>query len=136
MYIRRKIDKFLYDWRHSSDRMPLIIKGARQIGKTESVRQFAKENYACVVEINFAVETKYYSICDDGYDVDSIVKNITRINPAVKLEKGETLFFFDELQDFPQIATSLKFFRQDGRFDVICSGSMLGLNYQKIESNS
>lgn len=136
MYIKRKIDKFLDAWRHNPDRMPLIIKGARQIGKTESVRNFAWKNYNHFIEINFAIETKYRSICDDGYDVDSIIKNISRIDPSKQFEKGKTLIFFDELQDFPQIATSLKFFRQDGRFDVICSGSMLGLNYQKIESNS
>lgn len=136
MYIRRKIDIFLDGWRKNPDRMPLVIKGARQIGKTESVRQFAKKNYTHIVEINFAVQTKFRSICDDGYDVDSIIKNISRIDPTKQFENGCTLIFFDELQDFPQIATSLKFFRQDGRFDVICSGSMLGLNYQKIESNS
>lgn len=136
MYIRRKIDIFLDGWRKNPDRMPLVIKGARQIGKTESVRQFAKKNYTHIVEINFAVQTNFRSICDDGYDVDSIIKNISRIDPTKQFESGCTLIFFDELQDFPQIATSLKFFRQDGRFDVICSGSMLGLNYQKIESNS
>ena len=136
MYIRRKIDIFLDGWRKNPDRMPLVIKGARQIGKTESVRQFAKKNYKHIVEINFAVQTNFRSICNDGYDVDSIIKNISRIDPTKQFENGCTLFFFDELQDFPQIATSLKFFRQDGRFDVICSGSMLGLNYQKIESNS
>ena len=136
MYIRRKIDIFLDGWRKNPDRMPLVIKGARQIGKTESVRQFAKKNYTHIVEINFAVQTNFRSICDDGYDVDSIIKNISRIDPTKQFENGCTLIFFDELQDFPQIATSLKFFRQDGRFDVICSGSMLGLNYQKIESNS
>ena len=136
MYIKRKIDGYLDGWRKNPDRMPLIIKGARQIGKTESVRQFAQKNYKHIVEINFAVQTKFHSICDDGYDAESIVKNISRIDPTKRFENGCTLIFFDELQDFPQIATSLKFFRQDGRFDVICSGSMLGLNYQKIESNS
>jgi hypothetical protein len=136
MYVKRKIDKFLEGWRNNPDRMPLVIKGARQIGKTESVRHFAQKNYDHIVEINFAVEIKYRTICDDGYDVDSIIKNVSRIDPTKKFEKGRTLIFFDELQDFPQIATSLKFFKQDGRFDVICSGSMLGLNYQKIESNS
>ena len=130
MYIRRKIDIFLDGWRKNPDRMPLVIKGARQIGKTESVRQFAKKNYKHIVEINFAVQTNFRSICNDGYDVDSIIKNISRIDPTKQFENGCTLIFFDELQDFPQIATSLKFFRQDGRFDVICSGSMLGLNYQ------
>ncbi len=58
------------------------------------------------------------------------------INPYVRFEAGKTLIFFDEIQDFPDIATSLKFFKLDGRFDVICSGSLLGVNYHRIESNS
>ena len=127
---------YLKHWKNSGDKMPLIIKGARQIGKTESVRKFAKENYENFIEINFALEIKYRSIIEDGYDVASIIKNISRIDPHKKFIENKTLIFFDELQDFPQIASSLKFFNADGRFDVICSGSMLGINYQKIESNS
>ncbi|MCR4559517.1 MAG: ATP-binding protein [Bacteroidales bacterium] len=136
MYLKRKIDIFLRQWKSQEDKMPLIIKGARQIGKTESVRKFARENYENFVEINFALEIKYRTITDEGYEVDSIIKNISRLDPKKKFETGKTLIFFDELQDFPQIASSLKFFNQDRRFDVICSGSMLGINYQKIESNS
>ncbi|MBQ3688995.1 MAG: ATP-binding protein [Bacteroidales bacterium] len=136
MYLKRKIDIYLKNWKNSGDKMPLIIKGARQIGKTESVRKFAKENYENFIEINFALEIKYRSIIEDGYDVASIIKNISRIDPHKKFIENKTLIFFDELQDFPQIASSLKFFNADGRFDVICSGSMLGINYQKIESNS
>ncbi|MCD8069533.1 MAG: ATP-binding protein, partial [Lachnospiraceae bacterium] len=64
------------------------------------------------------------------------VKNISRIDPSKKFKEGDTLIFFDELQEFPDIATSLKFFKQDGRFDVICSGSLLGISYKRIESNS
>lgn len=136
MYLKRKIDIYLKKWKNSGDKMPLIIKGARQIGKTESVRKFAKENYENFIEINFALEIKYRSIIEDGYDVASIIKNISRIDPHKKFIENKTLIFFDELQDFPQIVSSLKFFNADGRFDVICSGSMLGINYQKIESNS
>ena len=75
-------------------------------------------------------------IFDDGYDVDSIIKNITFIEPSLKFVPHETLIFFDELQDNPDCATSLKSFMIDGRFDVICSGSLMGINYNKIESNS
>ena len=135
MYIKRKIDDFLIEWKNSSPKKPLIIKGARQIGKTESVLHFSA-NYANFVKINFAIEKKYTTICEDGYDVESIVKNISRIDPGKKFEAGNTLILFDEIQDYPEIATSLKSFCIDGRFDVICSGSMLGINYKKIESNS
>jgi len=134
--LRRKIDVFLAEWKSDNERMPLIIKGARQIGKTESIHHFAKANYKHIVEINFALETKFKTIAEDGYDVDSIIRNISRIDPSKNFVEGDTLIFFDELQDYPQIASSLKFFNIDRRFDVICSGSMLGINYKKIESNS
>ena len=81
-------------------------------------------------------EPKYRTIIVDGYGADEIVKSISRIDPQKQFIPEETLIFFDELQEFPEIATSLKFFAQDGRFDIICSGSLLGISYQRIESNS
>jgi hypothetical protein len=136
IYLKRKIDTFLSDWKRKADRKPLIIKGPRQIGKTESVRKFGTENYEQVVEINFVEEPKYNMITADGYKAADIIKNISRIDPSKKFIEGKTLIFFDELQEFPEISTALKFFYLDGRFDVICSGSMLGINYNRIESNS
>ena len=93
-------------------------------------------NYQSVITINFVEEPKYKMITADGYKADDIIKNISRMDPSKRFVEGETLIFFDELQEFPEIATALKFFKIDGRFDVICSGSMLGINYRKIESNS
>lgn len=136
MYLKRKIDSFLCDWKKNSNHNPLIVKGARQIGKTESILHFAKQNYDNVVYINFVEEPKYKNIIVDGYKPEQICKNISLLNPEVKFTKGSTLIFFDELQDFPEIATSLKFFKIQGVYDVICSGSLLGINYRKIESNS
>jgi hypothetical protein len=136
IYLKRKIDTFLNIWKGKADRKPLIVKGPRQIGKTESVRKFGTENYEQVVEINFVEEPKYKMITADGYKAADIIKNISRIDPSKKFVDGKTLIFFDELQEFPDISTSLKFFYLDGRFDVICSGSMLGINYNRIESNS
>lgn len=118
------------------DRKPLIVKGAKQIGKTESIRRFADATYKNVIYINFVEEPKYKLITEDGYKPDDIIRNISRMDPSKKFETGETLLFFDELQEFPEIATSLKFFKIDGRFDVICSGSLLGIHYKRIESNS
>ncbi len=135
MYLRRKIDNFLNEWKSSPDKKPLIVKGARQIGKTASIEKFA-ESYENFIEINFAIEQKYKNICEDGYDVQSIIKNISRIDPSKKFLENKTLILFDEIQDYPEIATSLKAFCIDKRFDVICSGSMLGINYKKIQSNS
>ncbi len=134
--LRRKVDDYLLTWNSQSDRMPLVIKGARQVGKTASVMQFAQQNYAQVVAINFVLQKKYKQIFDDGYEVDDIVRNITLINPSLTFEPGRTLLFFDEMQDCPACATSLKSFKIDGRYDVICSGSLMGVNYREIESNS
>lgn len=134
--LKRKIDKFLLDWKNREDKKPLIIKGARQIGKTVSIKNFAKNNYKNVVEINFALDKKFKSIFDDGFNVDTIIRNISFMNPDFKFVPGETLIFFDEIQDCINCATSLKSFRQDGRYDVICSGSLMGINYQEIEANS
>lgn len=136
MYLKRKIDDYLIKWKQNDERLPLIIKGARQIGKTESINNFAKSNYNNVVYINFVLEPKYKVILGDGYDVESIIKNITLLSPEKKFIAYETLMIFDEIQDYPDIATSLKAFKIDGRFDVICSGSLLGVNYKKIHSNS
>ena len=136
-YLRRKIDAFLLDWKNNPERKPLIVKGCRQIGKTESIRHFAKNaGYKSFIEINFVKEEKYKKITIDGYEANAIVKNISLLDPSKKFIDGNTLIFFDEITEFPEIATSLKFFNEDGRFDVICSGSMLGVNYKKIESNS
>ena len=120
----------------NEDRLPLIIKGARQIGKTESILHFAEQNYSNIVSINFVLEPKYKMILSDGYAVEDIVKNISMIDTSKKFIAGNTLLIFDELQEFPDIATALKAFKIDGRFDVICSGSLLGSNYRKIHSNS
>ena len=134
--LKRKVDAYLTNWKSNPDRKPLIIKGARQIGKTRSIEWFASQNYKSVIQINFVEQTKYRSIFNDGFEVDSILKNISLLNPAFKFIPGETIFFFDELQACPNCATSLKFFKLDGRFDVICSGSLMGISYKEIESNS
>lgn len=134
--LKRKIDKYLEEWKASVDKKPLIVKGARQVGKTASIRYFGEKYYNNIVEINFALQPKYKQIFADGYEVDSIIKNITLLNPTLVFVPHETLLFFDELQEYPDCATSLKSFKQDGRYDVICSGSLMGLYYQQIESNS
>ena len=134
--LKRKVDAYLMAWKNNPDRKPLIIKGARQIGKTRSIEEFAKKNYASVIQINFVEQKKYRDIFNDGFEVDTILKNISLLNPEFKFIPGNTIFFFDELQACPNCATSLKFFKLDGRYDVICSGSLMGINYKEIESNS
>lgn len=134
--LKRKIDKYLIDWKNSPDKKPLIVKGSRQIGKTESIRNFAKNNYRSVIEIDFVLQKQFKDIFDDGFEVDTIIKNISLRNPDFEFIPNDTLIFFDELQDCINCATSLKSFNQDGRYDVICSGSLMGINYNEIESNS
>lgn len=134
--LTRKIDEKLLQWKASPDRLPLIVKGARQVGKTEAIEYFACRNYDHLIEINFALQKEYLPIFDDGFSVDKILKNITLLHPELEAVPGSTLLFFDELQACPNCATSLKAFKLDGRYDVICSGSLMGINYQEIEANS
>lgn len=134
--LQRKIDLYLSNWKSNTDRKPLIVKGARQVGKTASIMQFAHNNYSNVIYINFVLQQKYKGIFESGYEVDDVVRNLTLINPSLRFEAGITLIFFDEIQDCPACATSLKAFKIDGKYDVICSGSLMGINYREIESNS
>ena len=136
MYLKRKVDQYLNEWHSNPERKPLIIKGARQVGKTESIMHFAEANYDNVIYINFALDKKFRIITEDGYSADVVNKAISRIDPSLRFVEGKTLIFFDEIQDHPDIATTLKSYCKDGRYDVICSGSLLGLFYKKIESNS
>ena len=134
-YLRRKLDDYLREWRAAEERYPLIVRGARQVGKTASILEFARQNYEHVVYINFVEQPAYRQILADGYGTAEVIRNISRINPEFVFASG-TLLIFDEMQAFPDMATTLKFFKLDGRFDVICSSSMLGLDYHAIESNS
>lgn len=134
--LKRKIDNYLIEWKNSSNKLPLIIKGARQIGKTNAIRNFGANNYKTFIEINFALQPQFKTIFEEGFEVDNIIKNITLKMPELELSDNNTLIFFDEMQECVSTATSLKAFKEDGRYDVICSGSLMGINYKEIESNS
>ncbi len=134
--LKRKIDNYLIEWKNSSNKLPLIIKGARQIGKKNAIRNFGNNNYKVFIEINFALQPQFKTIFEEGFEVDNIIKNITLKMPELNLIENDTLIFFDEMQDCVSTATSLKAFKEDGRYDVICSGSLMGINYKEIESNS
>lgn len=136
MYLKRKIDDFLENWKAAPTRKPLVVRGARQIGKTESIRHFAAKRYASVVEVNFVDAPAFKTITAEGYAPDAIVAAISRLDNSFRFIPGETLIFFDEVQAHPDVTTSLKFFCQDGRYDVICSGSLLGVHYRQVSSNS
>ena len=123
-------------WRQDSKRKPLLVKGARQIGKTEAIRHFAVGNYEHFHEINFVLREEFRQIVEDGCSVQAILRRISLIEPEWRFESDRTLILFDEIQEVPQIAASLKSFAQDGRYDVIASGSMLGIQYKQITSLS
>ena len=110
LYLNRKIDLFLREWKKNPERKPLIVKGPRQVGKTESIRRFAAQNYESVIYINFVEEPKYKLITEDGYRAEDIVKNISRMDPSKRFQPEQTVLIFDEIQEFASIATSLKFF--------------------------
>lgn len=133
-YLARKIDCVLDAWRNRPDRKPIVLRGARQVGKTEAVRAFAARHYESFIEINFALQPQFRQIVADGYEVKDVVRRLSSLLPTASFPEGRTLIFFDEIQDFPDIATSFKSFKQDGRFDVISSGSMLGVQYKNISS--
>ena len=91
--LKRKVDLMLKNWKQNPDKMPLIVKGARQIGKTESITAFAKSNYKSAVIINFAIQIEYRAIFNNGYTVDNIIKSISLLNPDLKFPEKETLIF-------------------------------------------
>ena len=131
--LKRKVDVFLKKWKENHNKKPLIISGARQIGKTTSIRELGK-TYESFIEIDFVKKPQFKTIFKNGCEVKNIIKEISLLEPKFKFIEKNTLILFDEIQAYPDAATSLKSFSEDGRFDVICSGSLLGVNYKKISS--
>ncbi|MCQ2251706.1 MAG: AAA family ATPase [Bacteroidales bacterium] len=125
---KRKIEEILKKWKANSNRFPLVIKGCRQCGKTFSVVNFARSNYKYVVYMDFFNNPEYKDIFNGSLDVDRICLRISSLVPGAKIVANETCFVFDEIQDCPKARMSLKFFKIDGRYDVICTGSLLGVN--------
>lgn len=126
--LKRKIEQKLLEWKNTEARKPLIVKGCRQCGKTFSVVDFAKKNYKHVVYLNFFENPDYASVFSGSLEIDHIIMMLSALlgNEAV-FEVGQTVLILDEIQDCPEARTALKFFRIDGRFDVIGTGSLLGV---------
>ena len=127
--LKRKINTQLEIWKEQ-DHKSLLLIGPRQCGKTFSVREFARENYesANFIELNFIENLNHKEVFLNSLKVDDIIFNLSLMFPEKKFIPHETLLFFDEIQDCPQAITALKFFTEDKKYDVIASGSMLGLN--------
>ena len=132
--LRRKIADELLKWKNREDKMCLVVKGARQVGKTFSIDKFARENYAYYTYINFDENPTYRAIFDGDLDVETLIKQISLRVPGAELVQGGTLLFLDEIQNCPRARTALKFFAIDKRFDIIASGSLLGINYKDVPS--
>ena len=126
--LKRKIEQKLKDWKAAENRRPLIIKGCRQCGKTFSVLDFAKKNYKHVVYLNFYENPDYASVFAGALDVDTIVMMLSALlGRKAVFESGSTVLILDEIQECPEARTALKFFRTDGRYDVIGTGSLPGV---------
>ena len=125
--LKRKIETYLAQWKRSENKKPLVIKGIRQCGKTYIVQKFAKENYESVVYMNFILEPDKKSAFAGNMDVDTIILNLSALIPGSRFISGKTCVLLDEIQECREARTALKSFHIDGRFDVIATGSLLGV---------
>lgn len=125
--LKRKIETYLSDWKKSDNKKPLVIKGVRQCGKTYIVKKFAKNNYENVVYMNFILEPDKKSAFAGNLDVETIILNLSALIPDSRFVSGKTCIIFDEIQECKEARTALKSFMIDGRFDVIATGSLLGV---------
>ena len=132
--LKRKMLEKLFFWKKNKSKSALLLSGARQVGKTFIVREFAK-SYKRLVEINFEKDPFFKSAFKTGsLSADTIIRNITALSNVGNLIQGDTLIFFDEIQSCPEARTAIKFLVEDGRYDYIQSGSLLGINYKEVSS--
>lgn len=130
---KRKIIRFLSDWSKKPHKEALLIKGARQVGKTTIVREFGKKNYRSFVEINFELDPNAKTAFDGKRDTKTIIGNLSLMGYGPFVE-GKTLVFFDEIQSCPNARTAIKFLVEEGVYDYVESGSLLGINYNDVSS--
>ena len=132
--LKRKIYQDLLEWKEKTPKRALVVNGARQVGKTFIIDAFIRENYKNIVAINFIERPRFKQVFAGDLTVDTLISQISLLMPDAIFEPGETAIFLDEIQSCPEAITALKFFSQDGRFDVIASGSMLGMSYGEVAS--
>lgn len=131
MELKRKFYDYLVAWKSRKRQECLLVNGARQIGKTYIIEKFGRENYESFIELNFALRPELRSVFEGDLGVREICERLTAIMGDVRLLPGATLIFLDEIQDCPNARTAFKSFALDGRYDVIASGSLLGIKYKK-----
>ena len=135
--LKRKIESVLAEWRNSESKKPLVIKGIRQCGKTYIVQKFAEENYESVIYMNFILEPDKKSAFTGNIDVDTIILNLSALIPGSRFIDGKTCIILDEIQECREARAALKSFQIDGRFDIIATGSLLGVRgYGKSDKNA
>ena len=135
--LKRKIEKTLLNWLNTENRNPLILKGCRQCGKTFSVLQFAQQHYKHVVYLNFFENPDYRAIFEGSLKVDDVVLMMSAfVGANVRFIPHETVIVLDEIQECPRARAALKFFKLDGRFDVLATGSLLGISGYSSEDYS
>lgn len=132
--LERKITKALIEWKKENKKPCLLIRGARQVGKTYIIDDFAKNNYKSYIYINFELMPEYKKIFDGNLDIKTLIMKLEVTFPEVQIIPNETILFLDEIQSCPNARTALKTFSLDGRIDVISSGSLLGLYYKEVTS--
>ena len=132
--LERKIEAELAHWKARPDKMCLLLGGARQVGKTFSVRRFGRDNYENVIELNFEKNPAYRQAFEGSLEVDDILARISLVYPGARFKPGKTLLFLDEVQSCPGARTALKFLTEDGRYDVVATGSLLGIRYKEESS--
>ena len=132
MDFKRKIYQQLLEWKKDKNRLPLIVNGLRQVGKSYIVDKFAKENYENVIVYDFRHQKNLRLIFENSLDVDSIILNSSPYFAGSSFIPHKTVLIFEEIGDCPLARTSLKSFALDKRFDVIATGSLLGvINYRR-----
>ena len=133
---KRKIEKVFQEWKNRKGHNPRVVKGCRQCGKTSSVLDFAHKNYQHVIYLDFHEHREYKAFFNGALDTDTLTMTISAGIKGAKFVEGQTCLVFDEVQDCPFARSSLKFFKLDGRYDVICTGSLLGVNGYKTKEDS
>lgn len=132
--MKREMYNKLLKWKNNPNKKPLIIYGARQVGKTYLINEFGKDNYDYVYYINFEIDVNSKKIFEGNLDIKTLLFKLSIYNTNIPIIEGKTLIFFDEAQKCPQVLTALKSFAIDNRFDVIVSGSMLGIIMHEVSS--
>ena len=132
--LKRKFYDKLLDWKKKANKKPLFVRGARQIGKTYIIDYFGKTNYSSYIYINFLENSEYKRIFDGALNAATIYSRMSLMIQSARFIENDTLIFLDEIQECGNARTALKFLAQDARYDIVVSGSLLGVQYKNVKS--